>query len=165
MKSTTITVFFTTAVLAGCASNTPDKIISTPTRDTAPAASPSKAPSVSGSSALTLSGYKRDVARHISSTNSTKIYSGRPQALLRSVVVMKYTVDGSGQLVRSEILRSNHDDETETIAMRSLRSATPLPRPDAHLLRNGQLEVIETWLFNDDGRFQLRTIALPQMDN
>jgi protein TonB len=68
-------------------------------------------------------------------------------------------------LVRSEIMRSNHDNETETIALRSLRSAAPLPRPDSHLLRNGQIEVIETWLFNDDGRFQLRTIALPQMDN
>jgi protein TonB len=33
-----------------------------------------------------------------------------------------------------------------------------------HLLRHGRLEISETWLFNNDGRFQLRTIAQPQMD-
>ena len=34
----------------------------------------------------------------------------------------------------------------------------------SHLLNNRKLDVTETWLFNTDGRFQLRTIALPQMD-
>jgi protein TonB len=32
------------------------------------------------------------------------------------------------------------------------------------LLRQGRLEILESWLFNADGRFQLRSIAEPQMD-
>jgi len=162
MKST-ITLISAAALLAACASSTSDKSAKT-THDTSPP-SASRSVAASGSSATTLSGYKRDAALHITGNNASKVYTGRPQALLRSVVVMKYTIDAHGQVLRSEIIRSNHDGETETIALHSLRSAAPLPRPSSQLLRNGQLEVIETWLFNDDGRFQLRTVAQPQMDS
>lgn len=161
MKPTIVPILAAVA-LAGCASHTADKSAKAPS----PAApSSARTPSGSSSSAWTLSGYKRDAALHISSINTGKVYTGRPQPLLRSVVVMRYTIDANGRIVRSEIIRSNHDGETETIAMHSLRAASPLPRPSANLLHNGQLDVIETWLFNDDGRFQLRTIALPQMDS
>jgi protein TonB len=85
--------------------------------------------------------------------------------LLRSVVVMKYVVDAQGNLVKSELLRSNHDGETEKTALNTLRNSVPFPRPASHLLRHGRIEISETWLFNNDGRFQLRTIAEPQMDS
>jgi protein TonB len=116
------------------------------------------------STAFTLEGYKRDLAQRISQTNSSKVYEGRPQALLRSVIVLKYVVDSRGNLVRSDIMRSNRDNQTEAIALASLRSTAPFPKPMPHLLRNGRVEISETWLFNNDGRFQLRTIAQPQMD-
>jgi protein TonB len=116
------------------------------------------------STAFTLEGYKRDLAQRISQTNSNKVYDGRPQALLRSVIVVKYVVDSRGNLMRSEILRSNRDRDTEAIALASLKSTAPFPKPLPHLLRNGRVEISETWLFNNDGRFQLRTVAQPQMD-
>ncbi|RJG07553.1 energy transducer TonB [Noviherbaspirillum cavernae] len=116
------------------------------------------------SSAATIDGYKRDLALHISQASSGKVYDGRPQALLRSVVVLKYVIDANGNLVRSEIHRSNRDRVTESTALATLKTAAPFPRPAPHLLRHGRLEVLETWLFNNDGRFQLRTIAQPQMD-
>lgn len=116
------------------------------------------------SAAFTLEGYKRDLAQRISQTNSTKVYDGRPQALLRSVIVLRYVIDSRGNLVRSEIMRSNRDHQTEATALASLKSSAPFPKPMPHLLRNGRIEISETWLFNNDGRFQLRTIAQPQMD-
>ncbi|WP_220807897.1 energy transducer TonB family protein [Noviherbaspirillum aridicola] len=116
------------------------------------------------STAQTVEGYKRDVAQRISQVNSTRVYVGRPQALLRSVVVVRYTVDSGGSLIRSEIMRSNRDRETESTALATLRGAAPFPKPASHLLRHGRLELAETWLFNSDGRFQLRSIAEPQMD-
>lgn len=116
------------------------------------------------STASTLDGYKQDLAHRISQVNSTKVYVDRPQALLRSVVVLKYQVDANGNLVRSEILRSNRDRETETIALATLKNTAPFPKPAPHLLRQGRVDIMESWLFNNDGRFQLRTIALPQMD-
>src|SRR5687768_12812279 len=92
------------------------------------------------STARTVDAYKRDLAERISQVNSTKVYIGRPQALLRSVVVVRYTVDADGALVRSEIMRSNRDRETEATALTSLRGAAPFPKPPASLLRRGRLE-------------------------
>jgi protein TonB len=112
----------------------------------------------------TVNGYKRDLAQRITEVNSIKVYTTRPQALLRSVIVVRYSVDSGGRLLRSEIMRSNRDRETEATALASLRNAAPFPKPASHLLRQGKVELSETWLFNNDGRFQLRSLALPQMD-
>lgn len=119
---------------------------------------------VTAPKSLTLNVYKRDLALRISQRNLNSIYTGRPQALLRSVIVLKYVINADGKLLRSEIIRSNHDKVTENTALSSISNAAPFPKPVAHLLSNGKLEITETWLFNNDGRFQLRTIALPQMD-
>jgi len=77
---------------------------------------------------------------------------------------VRYAVDAQGNLVQQDIMRSNRDSETESIALASLRNAAPFPRPASHLLRRGRLELSETWLFNNDGRFQIRSVAQPQMD-
>lgn len=119
---------------------------------------------VAPSKAFTLNAYKHDLALRISQSNLSSIYTGRPQALLRSVIVLKFVLNADGKLLRSDIIRSNHDKATENIALSSISNAAPFPRPGLHLLSNGKLEIIETWLFNNDARFQLRTIALPQMD-
>jgi protein TonB len=154
-------------ILAACSTSRREPP-STPVTPPAPKASAVETPrtstSTSTSKAATLDAYKQDLALHISQISAVKVHNQRPQALLRSVVVVKYVVDAEGNLVRSEILRSNRDRETETIALASLRNAAPFPKPGKHLLRRGQLELAETWLFNNDGRFQLRTIAQPQMD-
>lgn len=162
-----VVILLAASALVGCGTSSGDRPSSA-----AAAKPPTKATPVdkvettsdATSTASTLEGYKRDLAQRISQTNSSKIYEGRPQALLRSVIVLKYVVDSRGNLVRSEILRSNRDNQTESIALASLRSTAPFPKPMPHLLRHGRLEISETWLFNNDGRFQLRTIAQPQMD-
>ncbi len=83
--------------------------------------------------------------------------------MLRSLVVLAFTVNRNGELVRSSVYRTNGDDEAEATALASLRRAAPLPPPPAKLLnRTGQVEIMEDWLFNDDGRFQLRELADPQ---
>ncbi len=157
-----IAVLLAVGILAGCASRIDDISAGRSAVQVGQKAEMSKG---MVSSAHTTDDYKRDLALRISQVNAQKVYAGRPQALLRSVVVLRYAVDGRGNLVRSEIMRSNHDRETESIALASLRSSAPFPKPAAHLLRRGQMEISETWLFNNDGRFQLRTIAHPQMDH
>jgi protein TonB len=79
------------------------------------------------STATTVDGYKVDLAKRISQVNFTSVYVERPQALLRSVIVIKYVVDGDGNLVKSEILRSNRDKHAEASALGSLKSAAPFP--------------------------------------
>lgn len=115
------------------------------------------------STAWTMAGYQKALAERICEVNSTHVYVGRPQALLRSVIVLKYSIDGNGQLMRSEVIRSNHDSVTQATALASIKNTAPFPKPASHLLSNGRVEITETWLFNNDGRFQLRTIAKPQM--
>ncbi len=157
-------LFLTAGVLAGCATSTPDTSVERTSAKGSRAERRAETRYESASSAGTVDGYKRDLALRIAEVNSGKIYPGRPQALLRSVVVLRYSVDAQGNLLRSEIMRSNRDRETESTALASLRNAAPFPRPASHLMRHGKLELSETWLFNNDGRFQLRTIAQPQMD-
>lgn len=159
-----IAIALVAGVLAGCATPTADTPVKKPAPEAPPPAPRAELPQGPVSTAATLDDYKRDLARRISQLNASRVFPGRPQALLRSVVVVRYVVDDQGRLLRSEIMRSNRDREAEATALATLRSAAPFPRPAAHLMRKGRLEVSETWLFNNDGRFQLRTVALPQMD-
>lgn len=153
-------------VVAGCATRTDAPQPADPQAPSSaalPAAPAAALPAVI-SPALSADEYKRELALHIGRKSAHRMYEGRPQALLRSVIVVRYIVDARGNLVRSEIMRSNRDPETEATALGALRAAAPFPPPAPHLLRRGQLELAETWLFNNDGRFQLRSTAMPQMD-
>lgn len=145
--------------LNGCGSYAPDSITGRPI----PSRLPETLPDATAT-ALTTEQYKRVLADRIASTNSLRMFIGRPQALLRSVIVIKYQVDGEGNLQRTEVMRSNGDRAAERTALDSLRAAAPFPRPASHLLKARKIELMETWLFNNDGRFQLRTTAERQMD-
>lgn len=161
MRTINITLLMTAMALAGCGSQTNkaerDALAERMTNEveTTPDAT---------STAQSIGGYKLALANRIAQVSSTKVFIGRPQPLLRSVVVVKYSVDGNGKLLRSEILRSNRDRTTENTALSTLRAAAPFPKPVPALLKQDKVELIETWLFNNDGRFQLRSIAEPQLN-
>ncbi|WP_082904899.1 TonB family protein [Paraburkholderia ginsengiterrae] len=112
---------------------------------------------------VTLDQYRDAVARRIVERNPSYVLRGTPQAMLRSLVVVSFTVDANGRVVQSSVYRTNGDNEAESAALASLRRAAPLPEPPGKLLNGrGQLELFEDWLFNDDGKFQLRELASPQ---
>lgn len=158
---TNITLLLAAGLVTGCASSAPD---TQSHRAENPRLSTDRVATTSDgtSTADHMDGYKRDLAHRICEVNSSKVYVGRPQALLRSVIVVKYSINAGGELVHSDIVRSNRDRDNETTALSSLKSTAPFPKPAQHLLRGGRIDVTETWLFNNDGRFQLRTIAQPQ---
>jgi protein TonB len=111
----------------------------------------------------TLDQYRQAIAQRIAERSPSYVAHRAPQAMLRSLVVVAFTVNRNGELVRSSVYRTNGDDEAEATALASLRRAAPLPAPPAKLLnRLGQVEIMEDWLFNDDGRFQMRELAAPQ---
>ncbi|SAK75232.1 cell envelope biogenesis protein TonB [Caballeronia fortuita] len=114
-------------------------------------------------SAQTLDEYKARIAQRIFERNPSLVLKGTPQAMLRSFVLVSFTVDRGGRLVESSVYRTNGDDEAEATALASLRRAAPLPAPPARLLDgHGQLELFEGWMFNDNGQFQLQTSHSPQ---
>lgn len=112
-----------------------------------------------------LDQYKVAAAQRVSEVNARQITPGNPQPMLRSVVSLEYWVDRGGNITSVLLYRSNGDREAERIAMASLRRASPLPAPSRALVdSSGRVRAVETWLFNDDGRFQLRSVAAAQVD-
>jgi len=106
--------------------------------------------------------YKEEVAEKVMQSNPGRA-SRELQPMLRSVVVVSFTIDRDGRVLNSSVYRTNGDDEVEAAAISSLRRATPLPAPPKVLLdRAGRVDLMESWLFNTDGRFQLRSLASGQ---
>ncbi|MEM5345152.1 energy transducer TonB [Paraburkholderia azotifigens] len=121
------------------------------------------APPIAAINSQTLDQYRSAVAQHILERNPSYVLRGTPQAMLRSLVVVSFVVDSNGQIVASNVYRTNGDDEAESTALSTLRRSVPLPLPPSKLLNGkGQVELFEDWLFNDNGKFQLRTFASPQ---
>jgi len=77
------------------------------------------------------------------------------------VVVLQLTIDSRGALVDVRTLRTRNT-ALAAAAAKSARAAAPLPAPPRELLRGGRLEIAETWLYRDDGKFQVRSVAAPQ---
>jgi len=109
-----------------------------------------------------LEAWKQRAAGRIHEVNSKQLFEGRPEHLLRAVIVVEATVDRNGKVTNSKIMRSPGIASLDAAALKSLGSASPLPSPPASLIARGPLVYQETWLFRKDGRFQLRSLALPQ---
>ena len=131
---------------------TPPQAQQPPPAATAPKLPPPKTP---------LDAYKRDVAQRILASNAAQTFEGKPPDILHAVVVLQFTVDRDGKVTALKTLRSRHPPQ-EKVALASVRAAAPFPAPPATLLRRGTLEVAETWLFRDDGKFQIRSLAEAQ---
>ena len=169
-------VLIVTLALAGCGSPatapptssgpTPAPIVTPPVQavDIAPAvpASPSSSKLRLAPRDPALDDWKRVAAEKVYAVNRAQLFDGRPEHLLRAVIVVEATVDREGKVTRSKILRSPGIASLDDVALTSLKAASPLPAPPAKLVARGPLVFSETWLFRKDGRFQLRTLALPQ---
>ncbi|HEU4846204.1 MAG TPA: energy transducer TonB [Burkholderiaceae bacterium] len=123
---------------------------------------PAPVPAPSPREAANLSDYKIQVAQHIAAANPKLIFYGTLPPMLPAIVVLDFTIDGNGNIGNLHVHRSR-DDDASSIAMNAVRQATPLPRPGS-LLKGGRrtLAMTETFLFNRDYQFQLRTLAGPQ---
>ena len=109
---------------------------------------------------VTADDYKVLVDQRVLAANRSSVSSDHLQPMLRSVVVVAFSIDRTGRLLSASVYRTNGDDEVEGTALASLRRAAPLPAPPAALLdRNGQVQLMESWLFNSDGRFELRSVT------
>ena len=150
---------------SGASGTKPAPIVSAPveTVDVRPAHASPTAPKVR-LAALdpALEDWKRTAAEKVYAVNRTQLFEGRPEHLLRAVIVVEVTVDREGRVTRSKILRSPGIASLNSVALGSLKAASPLPAPPSKLVARGPLIFSETWLFRKDGRFQLRSLALAQ---
>ena len=110
----------------------------------------------------TLDAYKAEVAQHIMRHNSEQTFSGRLPPMLPAIVVVNITVGEDGELQDVAVQRSR-DPDASKVAVASMRRTGRLPRPVNLLAANTRaLTFSETFLFDDQYRFQLRSLAGPQ---
>ena len=156
---------------AGCGSAPPSPTATSAPPVSAPApAAPSAAPVAAGPSAgprlasrdPALEQWKRQAAERIHSANAPQLFEGRPHHLLQGVIVVDVTVDRSGKVTRSKIVRSPGISRLNDVVMASLKTASPLPAPPPALVKTGAITYSETWLFTNDSKWRLRTLTLPQ---
>ena len=105
--------------------------------------------------------YKFDAAVHVAQVNAAHTFSGKLPRELPAVVVLRITVDDSGRITDMWVQRAPEgDDRAANMAMASMERAGVLPPPLN--LADGpdrSLSYSETFLFNADNQFQLRTLA------
>jgi protein TonB len=159
-------------VAAGCGSAppaptvTPAPVVSPPAPGAAPSV-PAVGPSTGAGPRLAsrdpaLEQWKRQAAERIHSANTQQLFEGRPHHLLQGVIVVDVTVDRSGTVTRSRIVRSPGIARLNSMVMASLKTASPLPAPPPALVKTGAITYSETWLFTNDSKWRLRTLTLPQ---
>jgi protein TonB len=108
-----------------------------------------------------LDAYKTQVAYRVMERNPGQTFSGQLPEMLPAIVVLNITVDKNGELKAVEVQRSR-DDNASRVAVDSMRRSGPLPKPTNLLADSDAVTFSETFLFNDQYRFQLRSVAGPQ---
>lgn len=117
------------------------------------------------SDAATLADYKREIAGVLQSANRGRVFEGPPPNPVRAVIVMRAEIDPLGE-ARLHLLRAPwHDPWLPELVAQTVRQAEPLPRPSMKLLHGGNsVSFTETWLFDYEGRFRLRSMSQAQVE-
>lgn len=123
-----------------------------------PAAAPATAgPALQGKA--DVEAYKALVANEVWLRNAA-VYSDPVPPLLKSIVVLEISIDRAGNPIGISVYRSNGYKHLETRALESVVRAAPFPAPGAAVLEGpGCVTFLETFLFRDDERFQLRSLV------
>jgi outer membrane biosynthesis protein TonB len=146
------------AGLAACAAPTPPaKPLPAPEPPAIVASPPPVVPAAA--SPITLDDYKRRLAGRIVASSSKTFHEPLPRAM-KSIVVLHIRVDSRGLPLRIAVFRSNGYRNLEQRAVASVVDAVPLPPPPGALLDDTRsLSFLETFLFRDDGLFQVRSLV------
>jgi len=80
--------------------------------------------------------------------------------MFKSIVVLDITIDREGKLSKVSVRRSNGYKALENRAMDSVKRAAPFLAPALTVRgRDGSVNFLETFLFRDDGRYQIRSLV------
>lgn len=123
-----------------------------------PAAPPHAAPREANS----IEEYKEQVARHLMAANPELVFGGRLPEMMEAIVVLDIGIDRDGALASLRVHRAP-GPRSAALAQQAVRAAAPFPKPGKLLgWSHHTLVFSETFLFNRDYRFQIRTLAGPQ---
>ena len=166
---TRLLIFVAALALAGCEMLQP-KPESVPARSQ-PAPPPAVAPAAVAAPVapepdrpgLTLQDYQKEIAAAVVRASAAQTFTGKLPPLLRSVVVLQVSIDKEGMPARVTMFRSNGFEDLEKTAIAAVYRAAPYPIPGRSLLGgHSTITFTESFLFGNDGRFQVRTVAEQQ---
>lgn len=154
--------------LAGCELLQPQPEPARPRQPVAARAVPAPAPAPAAAPepdrpGLTMQDYQKEIAVAIVRTSAEETFRGKLPPLLRSVVVLQVSIDDKGMPSSVTLFRSNGFSDLEKSAITAVYRAAPYPIPGRSLLAgHSSVTFTESFLFRNDGRFQVRTVAEPQ---
>lgn len=113
--------------------------------------------------AASIDAYKSLVAQQIMAANEAYTFRGSLPPMLPAIVVLDLSVGPDGELKSVHVHRSR-DSEASAVALAAVRRVPVAFPPAAHLMHRHAktFDFSETFLFNDQYRFQLRTLSGPQ---
>ncbi|MCC7705981.1 hypothetical protein IGS59_27420 [Janthinobacterium sp. GW460P] len=113
--------------------------------------------------AASIDAYKALVAQQIMAANGEYTFSGRLPPMLPAIVVLDLSVGPDGELKSVRVHRSR-DSDASAVALAAVRRVPVFFPPAGHLMHRHAktFDFSETFLFNDQYRFQLRTLSGPQ---
>ena len=139
-------------------SASPKVSASPPTTTPAQAPAPPKVPEVRQRPARDWDEFKQRAAERVVLANPGKSFSGALPDQLRSIPVLLVELNRDGSVRHVSVLRKpKFSPESQAMAMEAIRRAGPFESV-AHLPQPWQYS--ETFLYNDDLKFQLRTLAV-----
>lgn len=108
---------------------------------------------------MTVDAYKKSVAERVARASPDVFGEPLPE-MFKSIVVLDITIDREGRLASVAVRRSNGFKALENRAMDSVRRAAPFGVPAFTVRRvDGTVSFLETFLFRDDGRFQIHSLV------
>jgi protein TonB len=121
---------------------------------------PLKADVLRPSEALNANAYRLDAARHIYGAYPSHILKGKVPALVYAIVVTETELDARGRVLKVRVVRQPAAArEVTPWVVSMIRSASPLPPP----VRIGRVKVLEVWLVDKSGLFQVHSLTEGQL--
>ncbi|MBB3177565.1 hypothetical protein [Variovorax sp. Sphag1AA] len=112
------------------------------------------------SNATTARDYRKDAARYIYQLNKTRIYEGKLPPMLYAVGTLQVELDGSGKVMSMHWMRApTHAPEVIAEVEKAVLEASPFPAPT----KLGKVTWTDTWLWDEEGHFQLDTLSEGQL--
>lgn len=105
---------------------------------------------------------KKDFARAVYQGSPDLVHNRNPQPLLRAVIVLNVKLDENNRWT-AEVIRGNEQQpEMQARALETVRRANMVELSEADRAEMQRSGLIEAWLFDNDGTFQVKTLAKAQ---
>ncbi|MBO9512822.1 MAG: hypothetical protein J7549_01800 [Variovorax sp.] len=145
--------------LAGCGTTSPGAVPGQ-LSDAKPERGDGNRPRPAPSNATTARDYRKDAARYVYQLNKRRIYAGKLPPMLYAVGTLQVDLDAGGRVVKMHWMRApQHAPEVIAEIEKAVLDAQPFPAP----MRLGGVTWTDTWLWDEEGHFQLDTLSEGQL--